>query len=172
MAVSKTVDESEQKRIEALHAYSVLDTAPEEKFDDLTTFAADLCDAPIARINLIDTSRQWSKSIHGMSEEAREVDRNITVCKYTIQKNEVLEIKNLAEYPRFKDYSYVKEVPKLWYYLGAPLLNPDGYAIGAFCVLDYEDREMPEKQKKQLQIMAGEVMARLELRKQNDKLKE
>ncbi|MDZ7758562.1 GAF domain-containing sensor histidine kinase [Rhodohalobacter sp.] len=172
MAVSKTVDESEQKRIEALHAYSVLDTAPEEKFDDLTTLAADLCDAPIARINLIDTSRQWAKSIHGMSEETREVPRNITVCQYTIQKNEVLEIKNLTEDSRFKDFSYVKEHPNLRYYLGAPLLDPDGYAIGALCVLDYKEREMPEKQKKQLQILAGEVMARLELRKQNHKLKE
>lgn len=165
-------DKSEQKRIEALHAYSILDTAPEEKFDDLTKLAADLCDAPIARINLIDTSRQWAKSLYGMSKETREVPRNITVCQYTIQRKEVLEIKNLAEDSRFKDFSYVKEHPKLQYYLGVPLVDPEGYAIGALCVLDYKEREMPEKQKKQLQILAGEVMARLELRKQNEKLKE
>ncbi len=164
--------DSEKKRVEALHAYSVLDTVSEEKFDDLTKLAADLCDAPIARINLIDSGRQWAKSIYGMSEQTREVSRDITVCQYTIQKNEVLEIKNLAEDPRFKNFSYVKERPKLRYYLGAPLLDPEGYAIGALCVLDYEEREMPEKQKKQLQILAGEVMARLELRKQNLKLKE
>ncbi len=164
--------DSEKKRIDALHAYSVLDTVSEEKFDDLTKLAADLCDAPIARINLVDSGRQWSKSIYGMSEETREVPRDITVCQYTIQKNEVLEIKNLAEDPRFKNFSYVKKHPKLRYYLGAPLLSPEGYAIGALCVLDYKEREMPEKQKKQLQILAGEVMARLELRKQNLKLKE
>ena len=172
MEVNSIGVDSEKKRIEALHSYSVLDTASEEKFDDLTKLAADLCDAPIARINLIDSGRQWAKSIHGMSEETREVPRDITVCQYTIQKSVVLEINNLAEDPRFKDFSYVKENPKLRYYLGAPLLTPEGHAIGALCVLDYKEREMPEKQKKQLQILAGEVMARLELRKQNEKLKE
>src|SRR6056297_47650 len=172
MEVNSIGVDSEKKRIEALHSYSVLDTASEEKFDDLTKLAADSCDAPIARINLIDSGRQWAKSIHGMSEETREVPRDITVCQYTIQKSVVLEINNLAEDPRFKDFSYVKENPKLRYYLGAPLLTPEGHAIGALCVLDYKEREMPEKQKKQLQILAGEVMARLELRKQNEKLSE
>ena len=172
MEVNTVQVDFEEKRIEALHSYAVLDTVPEEKFDDLTKLAADLCDAPIARINLIDSGRQWAKSIHGMSEDTREVPRDITVCQYTIQKSEVLEIKNLAEDPRFKNFSYVKEQPRLRYYLGAPLLSPEGYAIGALCVLDYKEREMPEKQKKQLQILAGEVMARLELSKQNQKLKE
>lgn len=160
----------EKNRLNALHSYSILDTEPEKAFDDLTKLAADLCDAPIARINLIDTGRQWAKSIHGMSEDTREVPRDITVCQYTVQKSEVLEIRNLAEDPRFKNFSYVKDHPRLRYYLGAPLLSPDGDAIGALCVLDYKEREMPEKQKKQLQILAGEVMTRLELRKQKEEL--
>jgi len=55
MEVNTVQVDFEEKRIEALHSYAVLDTVPEEKFDDLTKLAADLCDAPIARINLIDS---------------------------------------------------------------------------------------------------------------------
>jgi two-component system, sensor histidine kinase len=160
----------EKERIDALHSYSILDTAPEKEFDDLTKLAADICDVPIARVNLIDKDRQWAKSIFGMDEDTREVPREITVCQYTVKQNEVLEVKNLAVDPRFKNFSYVVSDPKLRYYLGAPLLNPEGYAVGALCVLDYKEREMSDKQKEYLQILAGEVMARLELRKQNQEL--
>lgn len=161
----------ENKRLQALYSYDVLDTSPEKEFDDLTRLAAEICDAPIARINLIDRDRQWSKSIHGMSEDTREVSRDITVCQYTIQKEKTLEIPNLALDPRFEDFNYVKGEPYLRYYLGAPLMSPEGYAVGALCILDYEEREMSDKKKNQLQILAGEVMARLELKRQNKELK-
>ncbi|WP_069130449.1 GAF domain-containing sensor histidine kinase [Rhodohalobacter halophilus] len=161
----------EKKRLQKLYSYDVLDTSPEKEFDDLTKLAAEICEAPIARVNLIDKDRQWSKSIFGIDESSREVPRDITVCQYTILKEQTLEIPNLAKDPRFKNFDYVQHEPHLRYYLGAPLLSPDGYAVGALCVLDYKERKMSDKQRGQLQILANEVVARLELRKQNEELK-
>jgi len=162
---------AEKLRLKALRSYKILDTSPEKEFDDLTRLAADIFDMPIARINLIDSGRQWSKSIYGMSGDTIEVPREVTVCQYTIHKKEALEIKNLSEDLRFKDFSYVTGEPYLRYYLGAPLLSPEGHGIGALCLLDYEERSLSDKEKNQLQILADEVMARLELKKQNEELK-
>ena len=170
--MAKPLADFEKKRLDALHSYSILDTEPEKEFDDLTRLAANLCNAPIARVNLIDKNRQWAKAIHGMEENTREVPRNVTVCQYTIKSEKILEVQNLAKDDRFKDFDYVKGAPYLRYYIGAPLLNSEGYAVGALCVLDYEERKMSDEQIDHLKIIADEVMARLELRKQNSELQE
>jgi signal transduction histidine kinase len=162
----------EAERLKALHKYDILDTIPEEEFDALTELAAYICDVPVSLLNLIDESRQWSKSIHGLGEDAREVPRNQTVCQYTILGKDTVEVQDLAKDERFSSFSYVVSEPNLKYYLGAPLINPDGYAIGAICVLDYKAREMSEEQKNALKILSSEVMARLELRRQNKELEE
>jgi signal transduction histidine kinase len=144
----------------------------EEEFDALTKLAAYICDAPVSLLNMIDESRQWAKSMHGLGEGAREMPRNKTVCQYTILGTETVEVQDLAKDDRFSMFSYVQSEPNLKYYLGAPLIDPDGYAIGAICVLDYKAREMSEEQKKALKILSTEVMARLELRRQNKELEE
>ena len=139
--------------------------------NNLTELAASICDAPVSMINLIDESRQWSKSILGLDNEFREVPRNTSVCQHTIYSDGVYEIKSLSEHPEYKDFPYVKDSPNLEYYLGAPLTDYDGNSIGALCVLDYQERELSDKQKRQLKILADEVIARLELRKKNRELK-
>jgi two-component system, sensor histidine kinase len=167
---SKSEESGEQARLKALYEYEILDTDPEKEFDDLARLAAEICDAPISRINLIDESRQWSKSIYGMPSSSIEIPRKLTACQYTIEQSEPLEIQDLKTDIRFEKMPYVDNYPYLRYYLGAPLLNPGGHAIGALCVLDYKPRKLSEKQKRQLQILASEVMARFELRRQNIKL--
>lgn len=164
------VDPKEEARLQALHDYDILDTDPEKEFDDLTRLASEICDAPISRINLIDQTRQWSKSIFGMPDDSIEIPRNLSACQHTIQSSEFLEVPDLKKDFRFKNMPYVIRKPFLRYYLGAPLLTPEGYAIGALCILDYKPRTLSRRKKRQLQILASEVMARFELRKQNSEL--
>lgn len=161
------IDQNELNRLRALYQYDILDTSPEKEFDDLTELAASICDSPVSMINIIDQSRQWSKSMFGNGEESREMPREESVCTYTIQGDEVFEIEDLSEVNRFSGQPYVLNDPGFKYYLGAPIVDSEGFAVGALCVLDYERRELNEKQKKQLKILAGEVMARLELKKQS-----
>lgn len=172
MDVDNQVDFKEKERLQSLYQYDVLDTEREKEYDDLTELAASICDAPISRINLVDKNRQWSKSIFGDSQDEREISRDKTVCQYTVQKDEVYEIPDLSKDERFAHLSYVKGDPGLRFYAGAPLLDPNGNAIGALCVLDYKERTLSDKQKKQLKILASDIMARFELRKKNKHLQE
>lgn len=161
---------AEIQRKKALGSYEIFDTNPEKEFDDLTRLASDICDTPIAKLNLILGHRQWAKSIFGDTDHNS--PRNQTVCQYTILTKKILEIEDLSKDDRFSSFAYVTHKPKLRYYLGAPLITPDGIAIGALCVLDYKPRKLSNHKKEQLQILANEVMGRLELRKQNKQLKE
>lgn len=163
---------NEQERLKALYRYKVLDTAPEEEFDSITQLAAEICDVPVAMINLVDKDRQWAKSMIGLPESARQVERDHTVCQHTIQHEKPLEINDLTRDPRFASLPAVNKEDGLRYYLGAPLINPEGHVLGAICVLDFENRIMSDAQKRQMEILANVVITRLELKRKNDQLKE
>src|SRR3974390_1198189 len=75
---------SEKKRLKVLWEYEVLDTVPEELFDDLTELAARICEAPIALISLVDESRQWFKSRVGI--DIAETSRDVSFCAYAIMQ--------------------------------------------------------------------------------------
>jgi two-component system, sensor histidine kinase len=162
---------AEKKRIAALHEYNILDTKPERGFDELTRLAAEICEKPIARINLVDEERQWSKAVYGGNNAPIEVPRINTICQYTIRQYDLFEVEDLSKDDRFAGFSYVKGENGLRYYLGAPLVNPAGYVIGALCVLDYKPGRVSETKKRQLRTLADEVMVRIELQKKNSELK-
>ena len=64
---------NESARLSALNRYHILDTPPEEAFDDIARIAAVLCQTPMALITLVDKHRQWFKAAIGI--EAREMPR-------------------------------------------------------------------------------------------------
>ena len=64
---------NEQERLRTLRAYKILDTKPEEQFDDLTKLVSCLCQVPMATITLIDENRQWFKSKVGWKLRKRRV---------------------------------------------------------------------------------------------------
>lgn len=161
--------EIEAKRLEALRDYQVLDTAPEPCFDDLTRLAADICQVPIAAISLTDTNRQWFKSKVGIV--ATEEPRNITFCSYTIQQTELLIIPDTLADKRFATNPCVFSY-KIRFYAGAPLLDPNGLALGTLCVLDYVSRELSNEQQQALGILARQVVTQLELRRNLKVLKQ
>lgn len=163
--------DSETKRLKALHDYKILDSLPDEEFDNLATLAAEIAGTKISQVNLVDQNRQWTKAMAGLDLEEKSIPREKSVCQYTINGDDITEIKNLRKDPRFNDFDYVKGDDGLRFYLGIPLVSPDGYAIGSLCVLDYEEKELTDKQITQLKIIAKQVMTHLELYKQNRELK-
>lgn len=161
----------EKKRLNALYSFGILDTPVEEEFENLTNLAFEIANMPVAMINLMDDSRQWSKSILGLDPTMKEQPRSNTVCQYAMDDIEPLEVKNLANDSRFKHFSYVKEEGGLRYYYGVPLVAAGQFPIGTLCVLDYQEGELSETQVRQLKIIADQVMTHLELKKQNRELK-
>lgn len=164
--------ENEKERLHALYSYNILETEPEVEFDELTELAASICDAPIAMINLIAEEYQWAKSIYGLDDDLKKIPREKSICQYSIKENELLEISNIKKDGRFDDLPHLRKNNDIRYYIGAQLKSPEGYIIGSLCVMDYKERTLGEKQKRQLKIIANQVMTALELRKQNDQLTE
>lgn len=157
----------EERRLVALQSYDILDSLPDEEFDNLAQLAAEITGTPVSQINLIDKYRQWSKSSIGLNAESRERQREHSVCQYTIMGIGMTEIKDLREDTRTSEFEYVKMDNGLRYYLGIPLMSEGKYAIGTLCVLDYKEKELSDNQIKQLKIIAKQVMTHLELHKKN-----
>lgn len=160
--------QNESKRLKVLWQYEVLDTVPEEVFDNLTELAARICEAPIALISLVDEKRQWFKSRVGTT--VQETSRDISFCAHAIKQTDLFIVPDAALDERFARNPLVTSDPKIRFYAGAPLITPDGYALGTLCVIDKVPRELRADQKQALLILARHVVSQLELRRRSREL--
>ena len=153
----------ETERLKSLSEYEILDTPPQQVFDDLTDLAAVICDTPMALISFVDADRQWFKSKVGTT--LSETKREDSICLHTIKSKEMLVIENVSTDSRFSNNLLVTGYPKIKFYAGAPLISEKGYALGSLCVLDFQPRKLSEVQTRLLKVLAGQVMQNLELRR-------
>ncbi|WP_372183295.1 sensor domain-containing diguanylate cyclase [Xanthomonas axonopodis] len=153
---------NEDERVEALHAYRLLDTAPEPSYDAFTSIAAALCRMPMALISLVDTHRQWFKSRLGMQQS--ETPRELSFCAHAIlEPDQVMEVGDTHLDKRFARNALVTGEPQIRFYAGAPLLTPDGIALGTLCVLDRVPRRLSVTERDALQALARQVVSTIEL---------
>jgi GAF domain-containing protein len=166
--MTASLPETEKKRLKVLWQYEVLDTVPEEVFDDLTELAARICEAPIAMITLVDENRQWFKSKVGVT--ISETSRDISFCAHAIGQPDLFIVPDATKDERFSQNPLVISEPKVRFYAGAPLFTPDGHALGTLCVIDKVPRELRPDQKTALRVLARHVMTQLELRRHSIEL--
>jgi diguanylate cyclase (GGDEF)-like protein len=152
----------EAARLLALRSYCVLDTGREERFDDLTTLAASICETPVSLVSLVDSSRLFFKSEHGLG--VREVpDCGEGFCRHAIRQRDILQIPDTREDGRFVAHPLVASAPHVRFYAGAPLVTPDDLALGTLCVIDFRPRRLDTRQLDALRILSRQVIAQLEL---------
>lgn len=155
---------NEMNRIAALRMYDILDTEAEQEFDNLAQLAAEICNAPIAFINFIDETRQWTKSSVGMSIHT--MPREAGFCFYAIQDDEIFEVTNPIADARFVNSPLVTGHPGVRFYTGIPLVNKEGFRLGTLCVLSPKHHQLNSYQRISLQILTSSVMSLLELRRE------
>ena len=169
MATSVPIQD-DAARVAALQKYAILDTEPEQAFDDLVLLASYICNTPIALISLIDEHRQWFKSKIGLT--ISETPREIAFCDTAIHQPGILVVPDTLNDERFRDNPLVLSEPHIRFYAGAPLVNEDGYALGTICVIDRTPRDFGASQQAALQALSRLVLAQLEFRRNLGLLKE
>lgn len=155
--------ENEVARLENLRSYRILDTPSEQAFDDLTRLAAYVCGTPIALIGFMDLDRQWFKSRMGWEEQ--EVPRDMTFCAHTILQSDLLIVSDTLEDTHRLGACPLATHGGIRFYAGAPLMSPEGYALGTLCVMDSVPRGLTEGQAEGLRKLARQVITQVESRR-------
>ena len=166
MFTGAPVPPNDAERIAVLKQYRVLDTPPEFEYDSLTELAAQICGCPVALLGLIDETRDWLKAKYGLPAAMTEMPRDMVVCATTICQNDLMYVPDLTKDDRFKDYPQVAGDPHIRFYCGMPLINREGYALGSFCVVDFEPHEITPAQRESVRRLAQQAVTQLELRRQ------
>ena len=161
---------NDAERVRSLHAYKILDTKPEERFDELTRLAALICGVPISLISLIDTDRQWFKSRFGLN--LQETPRAQAFCTHAIMQPEMFVVPDASKDARFAQNPLVTGDLHIRFYAGTPLAARDGHVLGTLCVIDREPHTLTETQKEALKIVGRLVIANIELRSDLQELRE
>jgi anti-sigma regulatory factor (Ser/Thr protein kinase) len=164
------MDANEAGRLAALRRYRILDTEPERAFDDLALLASQICSTPIALITLVDADRQWFKARVGLT--VTETARSISFCSQAIQQPDLFIVADAMHDERFRDNPLVASPPHVRFYAGAPLVTPDGHALGTLCVVDCIPRTLTAEQQTALEVLKRQVVAQLELRRNLQELAE
>lgn len=138
----------------------------EPAYNDLADIAGHICEAPVALINLLDGRRQWFRAARWW--ELRDMPPDQSVCRYAMQQSGVFVVPDLAQDPRFAHFPVVTQPNPLRFYAGAPLISPDGGALGTLCVWDHRPRDLPQRERDLLCALARQVIRLLELKRAND----
>lgn len=160
----------EEMRLEALRSYRILDTAAHPCFDAVTEAASRALDMPIALVTFIDEHRQWFKSAVGLS--LRETPRAHAFCNHTIQGDRPLIVEDARADARFADNPLVTGKPGIRFYAGIPLIDHEGFALGALCVIDTRPRTLDDDAVAVLEALGDCVMTALTAHHQGHLLKQ
>lgn len=167
--VAQQLLSSETDRLDALKKYQILDTPREEAFDLIVEMASAMANCEVATVGFLDENRFWFKSIGGMESDA--ILKGCIPCELATNRNDVYEIEDLSKHVLTADNPIFNNGKRLLYYAGTPLINDEGFALGALCVFDTKPKRLSAKKLNLLKLLAKDVMYRLEQRR-SDIIKE
>ena len=148
----------EDLRLAALHDLGLLDTEPEPCYDRIVLLAKRIFDVPIALVTLVDKDRQFFKACDGL--DVRETSREVSFCAHALLRDDIMIVTDARSESRFSSNPLVIGEPGIRFYAGAPLITPQGHAIGTLCLVDLKPRHQGLNQHDQtmLRDLAGIIM--------------
>src|SRR6476620_5575805 len=154
-------------RLAAVQRTGLLDTPAEEPFDRFTRLATRIFKTPVALVSIVDADRQFFKSATGLPEpwqSRRETPLTHSFCKHAVASQEPLVIADARRDPIYRDNPAIRDL-KIVAYAGVPL-TVEGYALGAFCVIDNEPHPWSYDEVRMLRDLADCVTREIDLRTQ------
>lgn len=152
---------NEKERIKILEALAILDTPIERSFERITRLAKTVFNVPIVAFSLIDSERQWFKSIQGLN--VCETSRDVSFCGHAINQSEIFVVEDARQDPRFADNPLVTGDPNIRFYAGCPIVLDNDKMIGALCIIDTEPRTLRDQDILMLKDMAELITVELKL---------
>lgn len=150
-------------RVADLHSLEILDTPPEDDFDDIVQLASTICNTPISLVSMVDQSRQWFKAKVGI--EDTETARDISFCGHAILVDHYFfEIEDALKDTRFFDNPLVVKKPNIRFYAGVQLISKKGFKIGMLCVNDTKPNKLNQKQIFALRVLGNHVAKLIDLK--------
>jgi PAS domain S-box-containing protein len=157
------IPENEPQRIAALKRYKILDTPPENAFDNVARLATQIFKVPISLVSLVDAGQVFFKANIGMGR-ARITARGVSLCSLAVMQNEVTVFENALKEPCLLANPNVAGDFGLRFYAGAPLITHDGFLIGTLCIIDQTPRTFTKDDRMIMESLAKIVMDEIELR--------
>ena len=155
--------DTEVARLEALRQYQILDTEPEEAYDNLAQLAAFICGTPISLVNFIDENRQWFKAKIGL--DVSEMPRSVGLSYLCQEQRHVVVIPDTLADEKLASNPVVTGYPYIRFYAGVPLITPKGDMVGTLCAIDQVPRQLSQKQVEAFVGLSRLVIDQLELRR-------
>jgi GAF domain-containing protein len=155
---------SDEGRLEALRAYHILDTNPEAAFDNLARLATYICETPVSLVTFLEQDRQFFKAKVGYPLPDS-IPADITFCQHILLENDIVEVEDTTQDPRFRNNPFVAGTPHVRFYVSAPLVTSDGHKVGSICAFDFKPHRLTPQQREALRTLAQEVVSHLELRR-------
>jgi PAS domain S-box-containing protein len=150
-------EELEAERLRVLREFPELTSeAADPYLDHIVSFAARICDVPIAAVSILDEQRQLFKAIYGLS--IRGTERSIAFCNHTIRQNKIFEVSDAKLDRRFRRNPLVESDPNIRFYAGVPLVATGGQKLGTLCVIDREPKVLSSIQRELLMTLSRSVM--------------
>jgi signal transduction histidine kinase len=155
--------DNEIDRLAALYSLDILDSPPEQDFDDIVALASNVCGVPMSLVSLVDMDRQWFKARVG--SELTETSRDMSFCAHAILGRDLLVVPDATKDARFADNPSVDRDGGIRFYAGAPLVTTEGFALGTLCVVDNQPRRLDAEQLQALRALARQVISQIEMRR-------
>ncbi|MEU0633754.1 GAF domain-containing protein [Streptomyces sp. NPDC005989] len=158
---------------------------PDASFDNFDAFAdrvAEVTEVPFSMVSFIDGNRQFFAGLHtpdgahkgsdlgaaaaGSSRSGRYVALDRGYCPHVVVRRKALVLEDVCDYPRFAGNPVVDEIG-IRSYLGAPLIDRTGVALGAVCAVDTVPRPWGRAGLDTIKSLAMELVVHIDQREGN-----
>jgi len=154
------------ERISELRRTRLLDSPAEGAFDRLTQLTATVLNVPVALVSLVDSDRQYFKSLHGLGQPwatERQTPLSHSFCQHVVHTRRALVVSDAREHPVLRTNAAIRDLGVIAY-AGVPLLTPRGHVLGSLCAIDHQPRHWTPEQIEILSNLAGSVLTEIQLR--------
>ncbi|RZM29858.1 MAG: PAS domain S-box protein [Pedobacter sp.] len=152
----------EARRLAALYELEILDTSPEEDYDNIVALAGQITDTELGMLVFLDQDRVWYKS--KLSLPVADGYHDAVFWAFKEPTKELFVLPDMDKDPRSADHPFVTGPPYIRFAVLVPLVTEEGLILGHLAVGDTKPRELSERTLDGLRMLGNQVMSLLKLR--------